>query len=67
MRILPVVPCKVSGPLLLALQVVLQQLQHGLPQHSSRFAPHPDLPVAILLKGSGPNLIDTAAAGGEHD
>lgn len=48
------------------MQDVLQQLQHDLPQHSSSFAPHPDLPVAILLKGSGPNYIERAAAGGKH-
>jgi hypothetical protein len=49
------------------LQDVMEQLQQQLPQqHSSvQFAPHPQLPMAILTQGSGPNRIDPAAAGGE--
>jgi hypothetical protein len=45
----------------------MQQLQGLLPQQHSgvQFAPHPQLPMAILMQGSGPNRIDAAAAGGE--
>jgi hypothetical protein len=45
----------------------MEQLQQQLPQqHSSvQFAPHTQLPMAILMQGSGPNRIDPEAAGGE--
>jgi hypothetical protein len=45
----------------------MEQLQQQLPQQHSRqqFMPHPQLPMAILMQGSGPNSIDPAAAGGE--
>jgi hypothetical protein len=49
------------------LQEVMEQLVKQLPQHSKvQFAPHPQLPMAILMQGSGPNSINPAAAGGKQ-
>lgn len=44
----------------------MQQLPALLPPGDVQCAPHPQLPMAILLQGSGPHHIDPQAAGGEQ-
>ncbi|WIA32336.1 hypothetical protein OEZ86_003174 [Tetradesmus obliquus] len=61
----PLSTCVRVNTLRTSTQDVMQQLQGLLPQQHSavHFAPHPQLPMAILLQGSGPHSISPAAAG----